>query len=95
MDLNLPIVRGKRNEENDTNISDGSNNIGKEDVAAVSKRKRLKTGTIKEAFKKCVDTDVQYCLDQYTKAEMLDGDNKYFCDYCKCKQNAKRVWKGI
>jgi len=91
MDLNLPIVRRKQNEENDTNISDGSNNIGKEDVAVVSKRKRLKTGTIKQAFKKCVDTDVQYCLDQYTKAEMLDGDNKYFCDYCKCKQNAKRA----
>ena len=91
-DLNLPIVQRQSNEEDDTGNSDGSDKIGK-DTAAFTKRKRRKQGSIKDAFAKRGDTDVQYCLDQYTKAEMLDGDNQYFCDYCKCKQNAKRVMK--
>jgi ubiquitin carboxyl-terminal hydrolase 48 len=42
---------------------------------------------------KSVDTDVQYCLDQYTHAEVLDGDNQYFCSACNCKRDAKRVLK--
>jgi ubiquitin C-terminal hydrolase len=92
MDLNLPIVQRQSNEEDETDNSDGSDKIGK-DTAAFTKRKRRKQGSIKDAFAKREDTDVQYCLDQYTKAEMLDGENQYFCDYCKCKQNAKRVMK--
>jgi ubiquitin carboxyl-terminal hydrolase 48 len=59
------------------------------------KETKTSTSTIKEAFAKGkgVDTDVQYCLDQYTCAELLEGDNQYFCSTCKCKQDAKRVMK--
>lgn len=61
------------------------------------KEPKKNTGTIKEAFAlssaKNVDTDLQYCLDQYTCAEMLDGENQYFCDTCNAKRDAKRVLK--
>jgi ubiquitin carboxyl-terminal hydrolase 48 len=59
----------------------------------IMKRPKEKNSTIKDAFGKGVDTDVQYCLDQYTCAELLEGDNQYFCSTCKCKQDAKRVMK--
>lgn len=56
-----------------------------------------KTGTIEEAFAvsagKNVDTDVQYCLDQYLCTEILDGENRYFCSQCDCKRDAKRSLK--
>ncbi|KAL3942888.1 MAG: hypothetical protein SGBAC_003011 [Bacillariaceae sp.] len=42
---------------------------------------------------KMVDTDVQYCLNEYLCAELLDGDNQYFCSKCSGKQDAKRVLK--
>jgi ubiquitin C-terminal hydrolase len=48
---------------------------------------------IKDFFGKSVDTDVQYCLDQYICAEILDGDNQYFCSACDCKRDAQRVLK--
>ena len=86
MDLNLPIVRRQRDTE-DKYKSKGCNKMG-DDVSELPKRKRRK-----KVSKKYGDTDVQYCLDQYTKAEILEGDNKYYCDFCKCKQNAKRVMK--
>ena len=50
--------------------------------------------TILEALGKgMVDTDVQYCLEQYLCAEMLDGDNQYFCSTCNCKRDARRSMK--
>mmetsp|Transcript_11381 Transcript_11381/g.27439 ORF Transcript_11381/g.27439 Transcript_11381/m.27439 type:complete len:1778 (-) Transcript_11381:330-5663(-) len=42
---------------------------------------------------KMVDTDVQHCLNEYLCAELLDGDNQYFCSKCSSKQDAKRVLK--
>lgn len=48
---------------------------------------------IKDFFGKSADTDVQYCLDQYICAEILDGDNQYFCSECDCKRDARRVLK--
>lgn len=61
------------------------------------KTEKRKTGTIEESFAiasaKNVDTDVQYCLDQYLCAEVLDGDNQYFCDNCNAKRDAKRILK--
>lgn len=61
------------------------------------KEDKKNTGTIFEAFAsaatKNVDTDLQYCLDQYTCAEMLDGENQYFCSECNEKRDAKRVLK--
>eukprot|EP00934_Nitzschia_sp_Nitz4_P008793 Nitzschia sp. Nitz4//scaffold274_size25273//13027//16386//NITZ4_008329-RA/size25273-snap-gene-0.40-mRNA-1//1//CDS//3329545287//8783//frame0 len=55
-----------------------------------------KLGTIVEYFTgsgkdKNADTDVQFCLDQYTHPETLDGENQYFCDYCNSKQDAERT----
>lgn len=78
MDLNLPIVHRKHEE-------------GESD----DKRNRKK-GMIEKAFEKqkkktAIDTDVQYCFDQYTKTETLSGDNQYFCEACNCKQDAQRV----
>jgi len=82
MDLNLPIVHRQDSEEDED-----ENNI---------KSKQHKKGPIDKAFakqkkKSSGGTDVQYCFDQYTKAEILDGDNQYFCEACNCKQDAKRV----
>jgi ubiquitin C-terminal hydrolase len=37
-----------------------------------------------------VDTEVQYCLNQYCTAETLSGENQYLCDFCGCKRDAKR-----
>ena len=100
MDLNLPIVHREYNEDEsddleelDTNKEDGKDGPA---PSFASKRKRRKKGVLEKAFdrqkrKNPVDTDVQYCFDQYTKAEMLEGDNQYFCDSCNCKQDAKRV----
>jgi ubiquitin C-terminal hydrolase len=48
---------------------------------------------IKDFFGKSAETDVQYCLDQYICAEILDGDNQYFCSACDCKRDAQRVLK--
>jgi ubiquitin C-terminal hydrolase len=36
-------------------------------------------------------TTLQYCLDQYSQAETLQGDNQYYCDECGCKRNADRA----
>jgi ubiquitin carboxyl-terminal hydrolase 48 len=98
MDLNLPIVQRQHFEEDETDDADNieSNNGGEKDGQAFVKRKRRKKGMLEKAFEKqrknsLGDTDVQYCFDQYTKPETLDGDNQYFCDACNCKQDAKRV----
>ena len=98
MDLNLPIVQRPYFEEDDTDeIGDTQTiNTSEKDEPAFVKRKRRKKGVIEKAFQKqrkssSGNTDVQYCFDQYTKAETLDGDNQYFCDDCNCKQDAKRV----
>ncbi|CAJ1953284.1 unnamed protein product [Cylindrotheca closterium] len=42
---------------------------------------------------KMVDTDVQHCLNDYLCAEVLDGDNQYFCSKCSSKQDANRLLK--
>jgi ubiquitin C-terminal hydrolase len=61
------------------------------------KEPKKKSGTIEEAFSsmlaKDVDTNLQYCLDQYTREEMLDGENQYFCSECNQKRDAKRILK--
>jgi ubiquitin carboxyl-terminal hydrolase 48 len=61
------------------------------------KRVTKKSGTIEEAFAsmstKDVDTNVQFCLDEYTCEEMLDGENQYFCSECDQKRDAKRILK--
>ena len=62
------------------------------------KKEYEKKGDIKSALEaqvssKNAETDVQYCLDQYICAEMLEGDNQYFCSKCNCKRDAKRVLK--
>ncbi len=66
-------------------------------IVKPQKELKKKGGTILEAFaassEKNVDTDVQYCFDQYTCAEMLDGENQYFCSNCNCKRDAKRILK--
>ena len=53
--------------------------------------------TIDEAFAsmsaKDIDTNVQYCLDEYTREEMLDGENQYFCSECDQKRDARRILK--
>ena len=36
------------------------------------------------------DTDLQYCLNEYSSREKLDGENQYFCGKCGCKQDAVR-----
>ena len=59
----------------------------------IAKRPKVKATTIKEAFAKRIDTDVQYCLDQYTCVELLEGDNQYFCSACNAKRDAKRRLK--
>lgn len=79
MDLNLPIVAP---------VSKPPEN---------GKGKKI-DGTIEAAFAKQakgsqIDTNVQACLDQYLEAELMDGDNKYFCEICKSLQAAKRVPK--
>ena len=81
MDLNLPIVARSSNEK------DG------EDNKDVPNGKNNKTTVVDVDLVVSADTDVQFCLDQYTTPEILEGDNMYFCDKCKCKQNAKRVPK--
>jgi ubiquitin C-terminal hydrolase len=98
MDLNLPIVQRPYFEDDDTDDIDDNKsiNISEKDGPAFVKRKRRKKGMIEKAFQKqkkssSGNTDVQYCFDQYTKTETLDGDNQYFCDDCNCKQDAKRV----
>ena len=49
--------------------------------------------SILEALKGTKDTNVQYCLDQYTCAEMLNEDNQYHCSSCNAKRDAQRVLK--
>jgi ubiquitin carboxyl-terminal hydrolase 48 len=49
--------------------------------------------SILEALKGTKDTNVQFCLDQYTCAEMLDGDNQYHCSSCNAKRDVQRVLK--
>lgn len=36
------------------------------------------------------DTNVQQCLDEYTCAEGLSGDNQYSCECCQAKRDARR-----
>lgn len=60
-----------------------------------SKKKQQQT-SVADFFigsNKNFDTDLQWCLDQYTFPEILDGDNQYFCDNCNCKRDAKRYLK--
>lgn len=38
-------------------------------------------------------TNVQDCLNSYTRAELLNEDNQYWCDRCQKKQDAKREVK--
>lgn len=33
---------------------------------------------------------VQECLESYLSAEVLEGENKYFCDHCASKERAER-----
>ncbi|KAL3911642.1 MAG: hypothetical protein SGILL_007201 [Bacillariaceae sp.] len=80
MDLNLPIV-GRAAEDDDAGDSDQP------------KRKKVKRGTLEVAFDKFADSDVQFCFDQYMKAESLVGDNQYFCEKCNAKQDAERAPK--
>jgi len=58
---------------------------------------KKKSGTIEEAFamasSKDVDTNLQFCLEEYTCTEMLTGDNQYFCSVCNGKQDAQRILK--
>ena len=91
MDLNLPIVQRQPGDEEKTEDSDND----EKDGLALVKRKGRK-GPIETAFRKQrrginKGIDVQFCFDQYTKTEILDGDNQYLCEACDSKQDAKRV----
>lgn len=33
---------------------------------------------------------MQECLESYLSAEVLEGENKYFCDHCTSKERAER-----
>lgn len=33
---------------------------------------------------------VDDCIESYLSAEVLDGENKYFCEHCDAKQSAER-----
>ena len=47
--------------------------------------------TILESFSSAnIDTNVQYCWDQCSGTEKLEGENQYFCGRCNSKQNAER-----
>jgi hypothetical protein len=37
--------------------------------------------------------NVQYCLNEYISAELLDGGNQYFCERCQSKRDALRSVK--
>lgn len=95
MDLNLPIVHREHEEDEDDDDVDNKKE-GQNSDPAFTKRKRRKKSDLEKAFEKQKrnnpeDTDVQYCFDQYTKTELLTGDNQYFCDDCNSKHDAKRV----
>ena len=101
MDVNIPITKPKKAETSDssskgdvetkkggrqTTILESLNPVGgsKSDGSA-SPSKKLST--------KNVDTELQYCLDQYAHAEYLENDNQYWCSSCDCKRDAKRELK--
>jgi hypothetical protein len=44
-----------------------------------------------ESFCKTIDSDVQFCLNQYCREEMLEGENRYHCSHCGKKCDARRA----
>ena len=48
--------------------------------------------TIMQSFSRSTpkDVDVQFCLDQSRLDELLEGDNRYFCEKCNEKRDANR-----
>ena len=107
MDVNIPIVKPIMTSSG-TSIN-GSNSVGTGSADSKKPAKQTSildslssVGAIKsegnvpptkKGKNKNIDTDLQYCLDQYTCAEFLDGDNQYFCSSCNCKRDAKRELK--
>jgi ubiquitin C-terminal hydrolase len=59
----------------------------------IVKRKSARSGTQRtiDSFCSKFDSDVQYCLDQYCREEILDGENKYLCSHCGDKCEARRA----
>lgn len=46
---------------------------------------------LEEVYAPKMDVTVQDCLNSYCSAEILEGDNQYFCSACNSKQDAKRA----
>jgi ubiquitin C-terminal hydrolase len=99
MDLNLPIVKPPASTASNKNTGKenakaSSNDDGKPPAKTGGRQTTLDSLCFVGPTKpKNVDTDLQYCLDQYMSPECLDGDNQYFCSSCDGKRDAKRVPK--
>lgn len=84
MDINLPILKPLDVDQKDNKDQFGS-------CSPESKRRKLSGRNI--PYGEDIDTDLQFCLNQYTSVEVFKGDNQYFCSKCDCKQDAERELK--
>ena len=89
MDLNLPIVKPPKEDEGEGSRKKG---VGRR-IYHYFRRAVGKANDEVEETKlptTNADTDLQFCLDQYSTVEHLDGDNQYDCSVCGCKRDALR-----
>mmetsp|Transcript_27557 Transcript_27557/g.66233 ORF Transcript_27557/g.66233 Transcript_27557/m.66233 type:complete len:2159 (-) Transcript_27557:44-6520(-) len=86
MDINLPILKP-------TEAGSDDEKEKEQDDGNCKPAKRQKISGCEIPYGNDVDTDLQFCLNQYTSIEEFNGDNQYFCSKCNCKQDAERAPK--
>jgi len=88
MDINLPIVRPTDQlQDDDTSSRDTTKRPVNTLLSWISGLSQSKSKPSSAADN---HTDVQYCLNEYFRDELLDGDNKYYCESCTAKREARR-----